>query len=60
MDKKDLNEYRKQYNKDNYKTVKVYIPLDEYERVTEHMKTKGYNKVSGYIKHLIDTDIYGE
>lgn len=49
--------YNKEYNKNSYKTVKVYIPIDEYDKVIEHMKKSGYDKISGYIKTLIEKDM---
>ena len=51
------NEYNREYNKDTYKTVKVYIREEEYPEVIEHMKTRGYTKLSGYIKDLIAQDM---
>ena len=51
------NEYNREYNKDTYKTVKVYIREEEYPEVIEHMKAKGYTKLSGYIKDLIAQDM---
>lgn len=51
------NEYNREYNKEIYKTVKVYIREEEYPSVIEHMKTKGYTKLSGYIKDLIAQDM---
>lgn len=57
MNKDELNSYRREYNKTTYKTVKVYIPLDEYDGIIDHMKSSGYDKLSGYIKALIDADM---
>lgn len=57
MDKKELSDYRREYNKTAYKTIKVYIPVDDYEEITNHMKSRGYDKMSGYIKALIDADM---
>lgn len=56
---KDFNksEYNKEYNKEVYKTVKVYIREEEYPAITEHMKARGYTKLSGYIKDLIAQDM---
>ena len=51
------NEYNREYNKDTYKTVKVYIREEEYPEVIEHMKTRGDTKRSGYIKDLIAQDM---
>ena len=52
------NYFRKDcQNKDTYKTVKVYIREEEYPEVIEHMKTRGYTKLSGYIKDLIAQDM---
>lgn len=51
------NEYNREYNKDTYKTVKVYIREEEYPEVIEHMKARGYTKLSGYIKDLIAQDM---
>lgn len=53
----DKVNYNKEYNKNAYKTVKVYIPIDEYEGIVEHMKQHGHDKMSGYIKALIDADM---
>lgn len=57
MNNKELNDYRREYNKTAYKTVKVYIPVDEYANIHDHMKSRGYDKMSGYIKALIDADM---
>lgn len=57
MNKDELNSYRREYNKTTYKTVKVYIPVDEYDGIIDHMKSNGYDKLSGYIKSLIDADM---
>ena len=57
MNKDELNSYRREYNKTTYKTVKVYIPVDEYDEIIDHMKSNGYDKLSGYIKSLIDADM---
>ena len=57
MNKDELNSYRREYNKSTYKTVKVYIPVDEYDGIINHMKQSGYDKLSGYIKSLIDADM---
>lgn len=50
-------EYIREYNKDTYKTVKVYIREEEYPDIIEHMKNRGYTKLSGYIKDLIAQDM---
>ena len=52
-------EYIREYNKQAYKTVKVYIPIDEYEAIKEHHETRGYTAISGYIKALIEADMKG-
>lgn len=57
MNKNERTEYKREYNKDTYKTVKVYIREEEYPEVIEHMKNKGYTKLSGYIKDLIAQDM---
>ena len=57
MDKNELNNYRREYNKDTYKTIKVYIREEEYQPIIEHMKRQGYTKLSGYIKDLITKDM---
>lgn len=51
------NEYNREYNKDTYKTVKVYIREEEYPAIITHMKEQGYTKLSGYIKDLIKKDM---
>lgn len=57
MNKEELNTYRREYNKDTYKTVKVYIREEEYPAIITHMKEQGYTKLSGYIKDLIQKDM---
>ncbi|MDY5246414.1 MAG: hypothetical protein SPJ50_02210 [Ligilactobacillus salivarius] len=59
MNEKELKEYRREYIKDTYKTVKVYIREEDYPAIIEHMKNKGYTKISGYIKDLIENDMQG-
>jgi len=51
------NEYNREYNKETYKTVKVYIREEEYPKVISHMEKRGYTKLSGYIKDLIHKDM---
>ena len=51
------NTYIREYNKDAYKTVKFYIREEEYPEIIEHMKARGYTKMSGYIKDLIAKDM---
>ncbi len=51
------NTYIREYNKDAYKTVKVYIREEEYPEIIKHMKARGYTKMSGYIKDLIAKDM---
>ena len=53
------NEYNREYNKETYKTVKVYIREEEYPAILAHMKEQGYTKLSGYIKDLINQDMEG-
>lgn len=57
MKETNRNEYVREYIKDTYKTVKVYIREEEYPAIIEHMKTRGYTKLSGYIKDLIQADM---
>lgn len=57
MSEYNKNDYNREYNKDTYKTVKVYIREEEYPAILEHMKNKGYTKISGYIKNLINCDM---
>lgn len=59
MKENNRNEYVREYIKDTYKTVKVYIREEEYPAIVEHMKNKGYTKISGYIKDLIENDMQG-
>lgn len=51
------NEYIREYNKDTYKTIKIYVREEEYPSILEHMEKRGYQKVSGYIKDLIKKDM---
>lgn len=57
MNEKERNDYKREYNKEVYKTVKVYIREEEYPEVLEQMKARGYTKLSGYIKDLIAQDM---
>lgn len=51
-------EYRREYNKENYKRVQVYISKKEYEKIEKKLKEKDKNiKISGYIKGLILKDL---
>lgn len=50
-------EYNREYNKQAHKTVKVYIPVDEYEAIKAHFEKQGYKAMSGYVKALIDADM---
>lgn len=50
-------DYIREYNKDTYKTIKVYIREEEYPNIAEHMKANGYKSMSGYVKALIDADM---
>ncbi|ENZ05825.1 hypothetical protein [Enterocloster clostridioformis] len=59
MNEKELKEYRREYNKDNYKTMKVYVKEEEYPPIIDHMKRKGYKSLSGYVKDLIEKDMQG-
>jgi len=49
--------YNKEYNKNSYKTVKVYIPINEYNYIKLHSLENGYESMSGYIKSLIQKDM---
>lgn len=51
------HEYNREYNKEAYKTVKVYIPKAEYPAIEAHFKARGYSALSGYIKDLISADM---
>ncbi len=53
----EKNKYIREYNKEAYKTVKVYIREEDYPEIIEHMKAMGYSKMSGYIKDLITRDM---
>lgn len=53
----ERTEYIREYNKQAYKTVKVYIPIDEYEAIKAHYEAQGYKAMSGYVKALIDEDM---
>ena len=60
MKENNRNEYVREYIKETYKTVKVYIREEDYPAIVEHMKNKGYTKISGYIKDLIENDMNGK
>lgn len=51
--------YNREYNKTAYKTVKVYIPTEDYPAIEQYIKGKGY-KVSEYLKILLEKDMKGE
>ena len=57
MSEYNKNVYNREYNKETYKTVKVYIREAEYPAIIEHMQQQGYTKLSGYIKDLIAKDM---
>lgn len=57
MKEQNRTNYIREYNKDTYKVVKVYIREEEYPAVIEHMKKQGHEKLSGYIKDLINRDM---
>lgn len=59
MKENNRNEYVREFIKETYKTVKVYIREEDYPAIVEHMKNKGYTKISGYIKDLIENDMNG-
>lgn len=59
MNNKELNDYRREYNKTAYKTVKVYIPTEDYPAIESYIRGRGY-KVSEYLKALIDADMARE
>ena len=59
MKENNRNESVREYIKETYKTVKVYIREADYPAIVEHMKNKGYTKISGYIKDLIENDMNG-
>lgn len=49
-------ERAKEFNKENYKPIKVYIRKDKYPTVENRANELGM-KVSGYVKNLIDKDL---
>lgn len=53
-------EYKREFNKETYKTIKVYIRKEEYPAIVNHMNEKGYEKISEYIKNLIKKDMAGK
>ena len=57
MSDKKRTEYVREYIKETYKTMKVYIKEEDYAKINQHMKSKGYNKFSGYVKELISKDM---
>lgn len=57
MSEYNKTEYNREYNKQAYKTVKVYIPVEEYESIKAHSEAMGHKAMSGYIKALIDEDM---
>lgn len=57
MNRKELNDYTREYNKEAYKTIKVYVRKADYPAIEAHFKAQGYSALSGYIKDLISADM---
>lgn len=60
----DINEYKKQYNKDNYSVGKVIMKKENYERIKaiakEHnisFSTLAYESIKEYVKLHYEEDI---
>lgn len=49
--------YIEEYRKENYKRVPLDIRKDEYEKMLEHARAKGFSKFNAYIKDLIYKDM---
>lgn len=50
-------DYKREYNKEAYKTVRVYVRKEDYPAIEAHFKAMGHNSLSGYIKALIQADM---
>lgn len=50
-------EYDQEYAKKNLKRVPLDMQKDEYERMVEHARKKGYTRINTYIKDLIAEDM---
>lgn len=50
-------EYDKLYTKEKLHAIRVYVQKDKFPKIKEHAKTKGYSKMSDYIKNLIEADM---
>ncbi len=59
MKKDELNEYRREYNKETYKVAKVYIRKENYEEINKHWKENKYKSFSSYVNSLINADMIG-
>lgn len=55
----DFNQkkYIKEYMKETYKRVPLDLKKEDYEKMVEHAKRKGFDKVNTYIKDLIFQDM---
>lgn len=57
MEKFDQSKYIQSYMKDKYKRIPLDVKKDEYEKLCEHAKAKGYDKINTFIKDLIKKDM---
>lgn len=54
---KQKQEYNKNYTKDTYKTIKVYIRKDEYPEIENYIKTNNIKSLSGKMLELLRADM---
>lgn len=56
--RKRSNDYKNQYNKENYKRMTCMYPIERADAVTEAMKETGASSVSEYVAMLITNDLH--
>lgn len=54
-----MSNYIREYNKDKYKTVKLYFREENYQKLVEESKKAGYDKIGTYIQSIIKEHFSG-
>lgn len=57
MSEFDKVKYNQEYNKKNYKEVKIYMSADKKTLLKKHSKEKGFDSVNAYVNELIRKDM---
>lgn len=50
-------DYKKQFNKETYKTAKLYLPIETYPSIDQHWRSRGYKSLNAYVNALIEKDM---